>query len=198
MILRPWVIVLAAGGSRRFGGPKLLARVGGESLLRRAVRAGLGCRPAGCVVVLGARAPELARELRGYPVRIAINRRWQNGLSGSIRAGIAALPREAAAALLLLADQPAIGPAELELLAAAWRRRPSAVVASRFDDTLGAPALFPRRWFAALRRLRGDKGARRLLVAHRRQVVGIELAAAGFDVDAPVDLRVARSERVLS
>ncbi|HXV41415.1 MAG TPA: NTP transferase domain-containing protein, partial [Steroidobacteraceae bacterium] len=105
MILRPWVIVLAAGGSRRFGGPKLLARIRGETLLQRAMRAALGARPAGCVVVLGARADMLKRRLHAWPVRMVVNRRWRSGLASSIRAGIAALPREAPAALLLLADQ---------------------------------------------------------------------------------------------
>jgi len=189
MILRPWVIVLAAGGSRRFGGPKLLARIGGETLLRRALRSALGCRPAGCVVVLGARADRLRRELHAWPVRTAVNRRWRSGLAGSIRAGIAALPRAAPAALLLLADQVAIGPAELELLIAAWRRAPRAIVASRSGAVTGPPALFPRRAFADLKRLRGDSGARRLLADPRQRVIVVELPGAACDVDRPAELR---------
>lgn len=195
MILRPWVVVLAAGGSRRFGGPKLLARIGGETLLRRAVRAALGCRPAGCVVVLGARAAEHARELRGYPVRVAVNRRWRSGLASSIRTGIGALPRAAPAALLLLADQVAVGPAELELLASAWRRSPRAIIASRAGDVLGPPAVFPRRAFADLRRLRADAGARKLLADPRRRVVEVELWCAMADVDRPSDLERRRWRR---
>jgi CTP:molybdopterin cytidylyltransferase MocA len=189
MILRPWVIVLAAGGSRRFGGPKLLARVHGETLLRRAVRAALGSRPAGCVVVLGASARRLGRELRAWPVRAVVNRRWRSGLASSIRAGISALPPEAPAAQLLLADQTGIGPAELALLAAAWRRSPRSIIAARAGDVLGPPAIFPRTTFPQLRRLRGDAGARRLLADPRRGVVEIEMACAAADVDRPSDLR---------
>lgn len=197
MILRPWVVILAAGGSRRFGGPKLLATICGETLLRRAVRAALGSQPAGCVVVLGARARLLSRELRGYPVRVVVNRQWRNGLAGSIRVGISALPRQARAAVILLADQPAIGPGELALLAAAWRQAPAAIVAARFEGVLGAPAVFPRRRFADLRRLRGDQGARALL-AGRRRLIGVEMPAAGLDVDRPGDLERVRRGGVLS
>ncbi len=188
MILRPWVVVMAAGGSRRFGGPKLLARVGGQSLLRRAVRAALGCRPGGCVVVLGARAAQLRREVHAYPVRIAVNRRWRSGLAGSLRAGLAVLPREAPAALVLLADQVAIGPGELELLLAAWRRAPRAIVASRSGGVLGPPAIFPRQSFPALSRLRGDAGAKKLLAHPRRRVIQVELPEAAADVDRLEDL----------
>lgn len=188
MILRPWVLVMAAGGSRRFGGPKLLARIGGETLLRRALRVALGCRPAGCVIVLGARAAELRREIHGYPVRVAINRRWRSGLAGSLRAGLAALPRQATAALVLLADQVAIGPAELEVLIAAWRRAPQAIVASRCGDVVGPPALFPRRQFRQLRRLRGDAGAKRLLLDARLRVIEVEMPQALRDVDRRSDL----------
>lgn len=189
MILRPWVVVLAAGGSRRFGGPKLLTRIGGETLLHRAVRAALGARPAGCVVVLGARAESLKRRLHAWPVRVIVNGRWRSGLASSIRAGIAALPRAAPAAIVLLADQAAVGPAELELLIAAWRRAPRAIVAARYGAVIGPPALFPRRAFADLRRLRGDSGARKLLTDPRRRPIEIEIPQAAKDIDRPADLR---------
>jgi CTP:molybdopterin cytidylyltransferase MocA len=198
MILRPWVVILAAGGSRRFGGPKLLARIGGETLIRRAVRVALGSRPAGCVVVLGARAAALRRELQGYPVRAVVNRGWRSGLAGSLRAGIDALPRAAQAALVLLADQAAVGPADLELLIAGARRAPRVIVASHFRDVLGPPAVFPRCSFRRLRGLRGDTGARALLADPGLRVAAIALEAAGLDVDRPADLWPARRARVLS
>jgi CTP:molybdopterin cytidylyltransferase MocA len=188
MIPRPWVLVMAAGSSRRFGGSKLLAQVDGESLLRRAVRAALGSRPDGVIVVLGCRALRLRRELRGYPVRVALNRRWRTGLASSLRTGIDALPRSAPAAIVLLADQIAVGPAELELLTAAWRRHRGSMVASRSGEVIGPPALFPRRHFRALRRLRGDSGAKRLLTGRTQALIEVELPDAIHDVDGPGDL----------
>jgi molybdenum cofactor cytidylyltransferase len=198
MILRPWVILLAAGGSRRFGGPKLLARIQHESLLHRAARASLGCRPAGCIVVLGARARRLERELRQLPVQVVVNRRWRAGLSGSLRAGIGALPPSACAALVLLADQAAIGPADLELLIAAWQLEPRAIVTSRAGDARSPPAILPRATFAAMRRLRGDTGARKLLSNTRRRVIELEIPGAAWDVDRPTDLTQFPGGRVLS
>jgi CTP:molybdopterin cytidylyltransferase MocA len=188
MIARPWVVLLAAGGSARFGSAKQLARGGDESLLRRAARAAAASAPPGCVVVLGAGSARLRQELAGLPVRAVVNRRWRHGLSSSLVAGIDALPRSACAALVFLADQVALGPVDLELLAAAWRSAPTRIVASLADGVLGPPAVFPRRVFPLLRRLRGDQGARDILRDPARDVVGVELPNAAIDVDQRGDL----------
>jgi molybdenum cofactor cytidylyltransferase len=188
IIPRPWVVLLAAGGSRRFGRPKLLAKVDGETLLRRAARLAIGVGPSGCFVVLGANAARLEQELRGLPVRVVVNRRWRSGLASSLRAGVAALPKSAGGALILLADQVAIGPADLELLIAAWRASPRCIVTANADGVRGPPAILPRASFRELRSLRGDKGARELLRNARQAVIDISIPKAGRDVDVPQDL----------
>jgi molybdenum cofactor cytidylyltransferase len=187
MIARLWVVLLAAGGSRRFGGPKLLARIGSESMLRRAARSAVAIEPAGCVVVLGAQADRFRQELKGMPARVVVNGAWRRGLSSSLVAGIDALPPTARAALVVLADQASLGPGDLALVAAAWRARPGSIVASLADGVLGPPAVFPRRLFAELCRLRGDRGARDLVRDPARPVVGIELPRAALDVDTAAD-----------
>jgi molybdenum cofactor cytidylyltransferase len=193
MIPRPWVILLAAGASHRFGGAKQLARIGGESLLRRMARVALGSGAAGCVVVLGARADRLRPELAGLPLRVVVNRLWRRGLSSSLAAGVASLPVGARGALVLLADQAAIRPAALELLQAAWRADPRTVVAARIGNTLGPPAILPRALFSEVKRLRGDRGARSLLRDPARRTIGIELPGASADVDRPTDIASLRS-----
>jgi CTP:molybdopterin cytidylyltransferase MocA len=198
MITRPRLLLLAAGGSRRFGGPKLLARCGGESLLRRAARVALACRSAGCTVVLGASAIRLERELKGLAVDIVVNRAWRTGLASSLRAGIAGMPASVPGALVLLADQVSVGPADLELLMAAWQRDPRRIVAARAGAVLGPPVILPRSAFRAVRRLRGDTGAKALLADPLRAVTEIEITTAGFDVDTPADLARWRTDSVLS
>jgi len=196
MIQRPWVVLLAAGGSRRFGSPKQLARIGGESLLRRMARIALASDTAGCVAVLGARASRLRRELAGLDARVVIAPRWREGIARSLGAGIAALPAEARGALVLLADQAAIEPFHLDELTAAWRNEPRRIVAACADGRLGPPAIIPRRLFRSAMRMRGDTGARELLRDPAAGTIGIELPAAAFDVDRAPDLAAARRRSV--
>jgi molybdenum cofactor cytidylyltransferase len=198
MIARPWVVLLAAGASRRFGGPKLLARIGRETLLRRMARTALASGAAGCTVVLGARAARLVPELDDLPLQVAVNSRWRSGVASSLAAGIAAVPREAPAALVLLADQARIGPGELALLIAAWLKRPRSIVAASADGRLMPPVVLPRALFREMRALKGDRGARDLLRDRSRGVIAFEMPSAAGDLDRPADLAAIRRERALA
>lgn len=189
MILRPWVILLAAGGSSRYGRPKQLARLAGETLLRRAACVAARVAPDHTVVVLGARAATLARELHGLPVRAVHNRRWRQGLATSLAAGVRALPSEARAGLVLLADQAAVTAVDLERLIAAWRCHPRSIAAAEARSWRGPPVILPRRCFRRLLRLRGDAGARSLLQDPAEAIVAVPIPNAATDIDRPEDLR---------
>jgi CTP:molybdopterin cytidylyltransferase MocA len=180
-------LVLAAGAGRRFGGPKQLARAGGQPLVVRAVRHAMACCPAGVVVVTGSHAHRVAAALRGLPVRAVLNRRWRSGMAGSLRCGIEALDRAPDAVMVLLCDQAAVSAADLQRLAAAWRARPRAVAAAWYAEGLGVPAIFPRRYWSQLRRLQGDRGARQVIAA-AASVTSVEMPAAALDVDSLADL----------
>jgi len=182
-----WTIVLAAGGASRFGRNKLLLKAGGESLLRRATRLASRLTGSRCLVVLGADASQLRAELAGLDVAIVVNRAWRDGMAGSLRAGVEALPASAAAVLVMLADQYAVGAHDLDRLARSWSRRPRMAAAATLGGTPGAPAILPRRYFEPIRRLRGDQGARRLLREAGAGVILVDMPAAAQDLDAPGD-----------
>src|SRR5579863_9098181 len=113
-------IVLAAGASRRFGSPKQLVRVDGQSLLQRVVAHASGLLGAGVTVVLGAHAAEIAETLPPGSAGTLINRNWQEGIGSSIRLGVQRLPGACDGVLLMLADQPLVGAETLQRLIAAW------------------------------------------------------------------------------
>jgi molybdenum cofactor cytidylyltransferase len=190
-----WTIVMAAGGARRFGRNKLLLRAGGEPLVVRAARHGILVSGSRCVVVLGSNASLLAMELAGMPVRIVVNRRWREGMAGSLQAGIAALPASAQAVLVTLADQYAVGPDDLAMLAGQWVRKPRTAVAARMEGGAGAPAVLPRSYFSRVMSLQGDLGARSLLRGPRMEVATVEMPTAALDLDDRRDLQHLRSVR---
>ncbi len=180
-------IVLAAGSARRFGALKQLQQIEGEALLLRVAR-----RAAAAVdhtaVVLGAHAETLAALLAAEPFTLHVNARWAEGLASSIRTGIAALPHRCAGAMVVLADQAAIPAEQYAQLAALWRQAPDSIAAAHYGDGAGAPAIFPRRLFAALLALEGDSGARGLLREHADDLISLAMPSAALDLDTPEDL----------
>lgn len=174
------------------GVSKQLLALEGESLVRRAARVALASRCDDVFVVVGAPAAEVTKELDDLPLRVLENRRWHEGLASSIRVGVTAaeaLTEPAVdAALLTLVDQPAVGPELLDRLIAALGGAPAGLVAAEYGGTIGAPALFARRHFAALLALSGDRGGKAILVAHGAAVVAIPFPEGVFDIDTPADL----------
>ena len=177
------MLILAAGGSRRLGRPKQLVRLGGRSLLRRAASRALELDPAWVGVVLGAQATRAAVELRGLRVTAIPALDWRRGLAASLRAGMRRVPATATHVLLIALDQWAVSSGDLARLLAQRGRVP---VAARYEGILGVPALFPRRWWRALARLDGDRGARALLRASH--AIGVNLPSAAEDLDTPAAL----------
>lgn len=178
-------IVLAAGGSTRLGSPKQLLAYGGRTLLRRAVEAVLATRCRPTVVVLGSGAERLRAEFTGLDVRIAVNAGWERGMGGSVRCGMAMLPREEIDAVLLtLCDQPLIGREALERLMSAWRDgQPCSLAAAAYNGTLGVPAVFGREHFAELAALPDGAGAKPILQRHAGQVIAVPMPEAATDID---------------
>ncbi|MFI2610194.1 NTP transferase domain-containing protein [Kitasatospora sp. NPDC018619] len=184
-------LVLAAGGGRRLGGrPKALLRYGGRPLVEHAVavvRAG-GC--ADVTVVLGAGGERVRATAHLPGCRLVGNPDWARGMGSSLRAGLAALPPRAAAALVMLVDTPGVTPAAVARLLAAHRAG-AELAAAAYRGRRGHPVLIGARHFAeAAAGARGDAGARALLTARAAELVLVECAdvAAPDDLDTPADL----------
>jgi molybdenum cofactor cytidylyltransferase len=181
-------IVLAAGASTRFGSAKQLVRIAGRPMLHATVTRAVEVAGNAVIVVLGARADELAPLLSHSPASIVINRDWREGIGSSIRAGVARLPAACSGVMLLLADQAAVTAEDLRRLAGAWRRQTDYVASAVYGSTVGVPAIFPRSAFGDLSKLRGDQGARSLIQRNPDRVVRVPMESAGIDIDTPEDL----------
>lgn len=188
--LRVGVIVLAAGRGSRFGAesPKTLARLGERPLVAHAVSSAKasGLRP--IVVVVGCQAAEVAAAA-GRDVEVVENPSWEEGMSTSLRAGLAAVmaDRTVTAVTVALADQPRIGAEAYRRLVLACADGAELAVAT-YGGQRGHPVLIGRSYFDEAMRMTGDQGARTLLAKPEVVEVPCDGTGEATDVDTPADL----------
>lgn len=184
-------LVLAAGQSSRMGGGnKLLAEVGGVPMVLRATNAALASRATSVTVVTGHQAEAVEAALAGRKLAIVRNPDHGQGMSTSLRCGLAALPADAQAVVVLLGDMPRITAGHVDRLIDAFDPRRPAIVVPEKEGRRGNPVLWPREFFPAMSAIAGDRGARDLLELHadRVQRIGMDDDAIFFDIDLPGDL----------
>jgi molybdenum cofactor cytidylyltransferase len=188
--LRVGVIVLAAGRGSRFGdeSPKTLARLGERPLVAHAVASASasGLRP--LVVVVGCQAADVAAAA-GDDVEVIENPFWAEGMSTSLRAGLAAVvaDRTVTAVAVALADQPRIGADAYRRLVGAHAEGAELAVAT-YGGKRGHPVLIGRSYWDEAMKMTGDQGARTLLAAHPVTEVPCDGTGEATDVDTPDDL----------
>ncbi|WP_336800413.1 nucleotidyltransferase family protein [Kaistia sp. MMO-174] len=187
-------LVLAAGQGRRMGGPnKLLAEIGGRSLVRIVADAALASRAASVTVVTGHQREAVEQALAGAGVRFIDNPDHAAGLSTSLRRGVASLGDDPDGVVVLLADMPGITGAILDRLISAFDpAAPECIVVPTHGGRRGNPVLWSRGFFPALQAIEGDMGARQLIGAHAGAVVEVEIGPeVALDIDTPEALDAA-------
>jgi molybdenum cofactor cytidylyltransferase len=176
-------IVLAAGASRRFGAQKLLAELHGKPVIRWTVE---HVREAGVddvIVVLGRDRERVRQALEGLDVRFVVNEEYAAGLSASMRTGVQALTADTRAVVIALGDQPTVGCSVVDSLIERYREGGRPIVAPDYRGIRGNPVLFDASLFSELATVRGDFGAREVIVRDPSRVEMVEL-----DCDAPEDV----------
>lgn len=184
-------LLLAAGGSRRMGEPKQLLEFQGKTLLRRAAESLVeaGFKPV--VVILGAEVERSKAEVENLTVSFAVNDEWKGGMSSSIRVGLEnliLLEPDIDAVMITLCDQPFVTAEKLDLFIEEFKRNKVAIIAAKYNEAFGVPALFSRAMFGELAKLEGDKGARDL-IRQTDSIISIDLPEAAFDIDTRADLK---------
>jgi 4-nitrophenyl phosphatase len=180
-------VILAAGGSTRFGSPKQLLDWQGRPLVANVADVAWSAGLSPTVVVVGAEAERVRSAVASRPVQILRNYRWETGVSTSLAVGLAALPSSVAAAVFLPVDQPCLTPQLLQALRRRWERCDADIVVPTWEGERGGPVLFGRALFPELAQLSGDVGGRALFDRHAERLctLPVEDPQVLRDVDTP-------------
>ena len=191
-------LLLAAGQSRRMGGPnKLLAEIDGIPMVTRVARRLLASRARPIIAVLGNQAEAVDAALGKLPVERVRNPEFAAGLSTSLKRGIAALPPDLDGVIVCLGDMPLISGRHLDRLIAAFNPLEGrAIVVPTRHGKRGNPVLWSKRFFPEMTELAGDVGAKHLIGEHAELVTEVEMDddAVLVDIDTPEALDALRQK----
>lgn len=185
-------VILAAGVSARMGDEnKLLVRVGGVPMVRRAanIASRSGLDP--IVVVVGHEQERVREALDGIECRFVVNERHADGMSTSVVQGVRSIRDEVDGAVVLLGDMPWLRTRDVRALVDAFDPDGGAGICVPIRGRRrGNPVLWASRYFDRLETLEGDVGARHLLSEYDDDLREVTVDDDGVlrDVDTPDQL----------
>ncbi len=182
-------VILAAGRSTRMGAEnKLVKALGGVALVARTARQVAASKADPVFVVTGHEEDLVQRALEPFDVTFTHNPAYRDGLSASLKAGIAALPQTVDGALVALGDMPNVGPQVIDKLIAAFNPEENrSICVPLYKGKRGNPVLWGADYFKAIGDLSGDTGAKHLLAEFAEAVCEVEVddKAVLLDLDTP-------------
>jgi len=188
-------VVLAAGSSTRMGRNKLLLDLGGETLVRRAVRAAVGAGVDQVVVVLGHEEPRVRAELYGLPCSPVVNPDHAEGAGTSVRTGVRQVAAGTGAIVVVLADMPFVTAEMIATLVTRYRETGAPLVASHYGDVQAPPTLYDRALFEELLQIPGERCAKQVVRRHESEAAVVSWPESALrDIDVPADYEGVRAE----
>jgi molybdenum cofactor cytidylyltransferase len=186
------IIILAAGNSSRMGQSKQLLKIGEENLLQHSVKTAMDAGIEKVVVVLGADDKAHAQSIEQFPVSVVVNDKWQSGMGSSLKAGLNFLLTNSPAisgVIVMVCDQPLVTSKHIESLLAIHHKKGKPLVASRYSNTYGVPALFTKKYFNQILALGDNEGAKKIIMTHEKDLALMDLPEAAVDLDTMEDVQ---------
>ena len=184
------IVVLAAGASTRLGKPKQLLQYRGKTLLGHAVNEAINAKGDAVVVILGKNADIFQKEIDKEKVRVVVNKDWEEGMASSVRLGLDNLLTGKPymdAVIFMVCDQPHISSSILDELIITQQKTTRQIVTCNYGESIGPPALFHKKYFGELAKLRGDVGAKNIIQQNMHDVATIQFPEGKIDIDTEED-----------
>ena len=184
------IIILAAGNSSRFGNIKQLLHFNGKTLLQHVIDEAIKAGAEPIVVVTGANADEISKEINEEKVTIVFNEKWQEGMASGIVAGLKkaiTLNNDIEKIIIAVCDQPFVSSSLFKQLYQTQEESAQHIVACAYADTIGTPALFTQKYFDALLVLKVMKAQKKFLKNNRDDVATVDFPQGNIDIDTQKD-----------
>lgn len=186
------IIILAAGNASRFGGIKQLLHFNNKTLLQHVIDEAVDAGAEPIIVVTGANANEITKDISKERVEIVYNENWQQGMASGIAEGVRkliTLNNGIENIIITVCDQPFVSSTLFRQLYQTQNEGVEHIAASAYADTVGTPALFTQKYFDALLSLTGEEGAKKVIKANAEDVAAVDFPQGAIDIDTEKDYK---------
>ena len=192
-------IILAAGMSTRFGRLKQLLEIGDSTILSMVVDAAVKSDLDKVVLVLGHQADvikkSLGNRLRNSGIKTVINPHYQEGMSTSLGCGLMEIKSEFPSMMILMGDQPLLSHEVINLVLWTFRSSDRDICVPVYNGERGLPVCFTKRFYNDILAVKGDVGAREVILNNPTAVLTVEMEDSTplADIDKEADLEKLKS-----
>ncbi len=172
------------------GKPKQLLQYGGKNLLQHILSEAISSYASPVMVVLGANADLVSKEIDKTKVYVIENTEWEEGMASSVRIGLSTLLKtfpSVEAVIFTVCDQPYVSASLLNELINTQVETCKLIVTCNYGEAMGPPALFHKSLFNELMQLKGDAGARKIIQQHKDEVATVLFPKGTIDIDTEAD-----------
>lgn len=189
--MRTGIILLAAGSSSRLGRPKQLINYQEKTLIQHSIEAAQHSAVDDLVVVLGCNSELIQTGIESKEVTVLVHAHWKEGVSSSMQVGLRYLieNNQVEQVILMLCDQPYVSQGLLGQLINVKKDSGKGIVACKYAETVGVPALFDQTYFSELLALEGAEGAKKVILNHQDDTFLVDFPLGAIDLDTEVDVQ---------
>lgn len=183
------IVILAAGESLRMGRTKQLLKWRDSTLIESAITSAINSNADRVSVILGANRDTIIPKIYEYPIELAHNEEWKDGLLTSIQTGIN-LYKDSKSILFMLADQPAVSTAYLNQLIEFSQSGNQSIAATKYNETFGVPVVFKHVHFNDILNLNKESGGAQAYIQRNREITSsLEPTFELYDIDTENDYK---------
>lgn len=184
------VVILAAGAGSRIGQAKMLLPYEGQTILGHIIEELASLHPASTCLVTGKYREEIQTSIKTNLVEQVHFENWEAGMAASIIFGMEHILEKETnldAILFVVSDQPFLNRHLLFRMVEAFQASGKGIVAAKYQEEFGTPVLFHKKYFDQIRKLAGDKGAKKIVMQHIEDAELVDFPLGKFDIDTLED-----------
>jgi len=178
-------ILLAAGKSKRLKGEnKLIKNFKGKPLINHILKSLIKSKVNKIIIVLGFEEKKIRNvTLKSKKIAFLINSNYTKGISSSIKCGLKKISKKNIGFLIVHADMPLVSKTILNTLCSALKIKNKEIFVPIYKKKVGNPLAFKYSMVKSLKKIKGDKGAKKLIRSNKSKVQLMKMKSKSILID---------------